>query len=128
LRVIKTTHLDISCRTKNYSSWTALTRRTQTRRSRLEITLDVLRIIKNGERKPTRIMNAANLTYRGLKEALNVLLSQNLIRENYLTSRGRKRDRRTHIEYEITSEGINMLRNMKELDDLMTLEFQSAIT
>jgi predicted transcriptional regulator len=73
-------------------------------------------------------MNAANLTYRGLKETINLLLSQDLIREVYLVQRGRKRDRRTHIEYEITSEGMNLLKNISELDDLMALELQSPLT
>ena len=103
-------------------------RRPSTRRSKLRITIDVLRVIKNGERKPTRIMNAANLTYRGLKETINLLLSQDLIREVYLVQRGRKRDRRTQIEYEITSEGMNLLKNISELDDLMALELQSPLT
>ncbi|MCD6530463.1 transcriptional regulator [Candidatus Bathyarchaeota archaeon] len=66
------------------------------KRSRLEIYLDVLRVISNGCSKPTRIMYSSNLSWKPLKEILESLIKQELIRVEvekkakryYITPRG----------------------------------------
>ena len=51
------------------------------RRSKLEIYLDVLSTIKGGTEKPTSIMYEANLSWRPLKKILAHMVSQTLIEE-----------------------------------------------
>jgi predicted transcriptional regulator len=51
------------------------------RRSKLEIYLEVLQIIKDGTSKPTQIMYNANISWKPLIQALNSMISQDLIRE-----------------------------------------------
>ncbi|MEM2168969.1 MAG: winged helix-turn-helix domain-containing protein [Candidatus Bathyarchaeia archaeon] len=58
------------------------------RRSRLEIYVDILRIIEGGISKPTRIMFAANLSWKTLNEILRDLEERRLIERR--TARGRK--------------------------------------
>ena len=50
-----------------------------TRRSRLEIHLDILDTISRGDQRPTRIMFSANLAWMALQEALRSLKSSGLI-------------------------------------------------
>jgi predicted transcriptional regulator len=89
------------------------------RRTKLEIYLDVLRIIKSGTSKPTRIMYGANLSWKPLQEAIESMLSQSLIREVDATN---NRDKRTNIIYEITMKGENVLRYFRKAKDLLKLE------
>jgi len=77
------------------------------RRSKLEIYLDVLRVIKGGVRKPTRIMYGANLSWKPLQQVLQSLLDQGLIVEIDVSDGG---DKRTTKHYEITQKGENVLR------------------
>ncbi len=84
-----------------------------TRRSKLEIYLEVLQVIKGGTSKPTRIMYNANLSWQPLMQMLNSLISQDLIREIDLTLEGRKRDKRTSRLYEITMKGEQLMRYFK---------------
>ncbi|MEM1556843.1 MAG: winged helix-turn-helix domain-containing protein [Candidatus Bathyarchaeia archaeon] len=68
------------------------------KRSKLEIYIDVLRIIKSGVNKPTRIMYAANLSWRTLKKVISDLEKRGLIEcENigdrtqiFITERGKR--------------------------------------
>jgi len=46
------------------------------RRSDTQIVLEILSAIKNGERRPTRIMYACNLSYTGLMNIIDELLAQ----------------------------------------------------
>ena len=89
------------------------------RRSKLEIYLDVLWIIKNGTRKPTRIMYGANLSWKPLQRILSSMVSQGLIRE--VDARG-GRDRRTNKTYEITQKGENVVKYFNRAKDLLELE------
>ncbi|MEM1515106.1 MAG: DUF4364 family protein [Candidatus Bathyarchaeia archaeon] len=57
------------------------------RRSRFEIYVDVLRIIESGINKPTRIMFAANLSWRTLKEVLAELKKRGLIERRTVDKR-----------------------------------------
>jgi len=89
-----------------------------TRRSRLEICLEILWIIKNGTSKPTRIMYGANLSWKPCSQILSFLLSQGLIRE--IDTQGlRKRDRRTSKLYEITQKGENIIRYFHRAKEML---------
>jgi predicted transcriptional regulator len=67
------------------------------KRSALEVEIDILRAIFNGQHKPTRIMYACNTNWIPLKSILNALLKQGAINkivaskrdEFYTTARGR---------------------------------------
>lgn len=88
------------------------------RRSKLEIYLDVLGVIKNGTKKPTRIMYGANLSWKALKQIIQSLVSQGLIRE---VDAKEIRDKRTNIYYELTQDGDNVLRYFNRANDLFEL-------
>ncbi len=51
---------------------------TSGRRSRLEMTCDILRVISQGVEKPTRIMQLANLTWKDLLMYLEASSELNL--------------------------------------------------
>ena len=89
------------------------------RRSKLEIYLDVLWIIKNGTRKPTRIMYGANLSWKPLQRILRSMVSQELIREIDASD---NRDKRTNTYYEITQKGENVVKYFNRAKDLIELE------
>ena len=80
-----------------------------TRRSKLDMWLDVLLVIKGGRSKPTLIMYGANLSWRPLQEILKLLMSLGLIREMD-TQVMRKNDRRAFKRYEITRKGEDSIR------------------
>jgi len=85
----------------------------------LEIYLDVLRVIKEGVHKPTRIMYGANLSWKPLQQVLRSLLDQGLILEIDVSDGG---DRRTTKHYEITQKGENVLRYFDRARRLIELE------
>ena len=83
------------------------------RRSKLEIYLAVLQIIKGGTSKPTRIMYSANNSWQPLMLALGSMVSQGLVREIDVRDTRRKRDRRTTKVYEITMKGEQVAQYFK---------------
>lgn len=68
------------------------------RRSKLEIYVDVLRAIYRGINRPTKIMFAANLSWKTLKEVLDYLERQGIIERRtaekrklfFITEKGRR--------------------------------------
>jgi predicted transcriptional regulator len=93
------------------------------RRSKLEIYLEVLNIIKNGTYKPTRIMYQANISWQPLMRVLGSMISQGLVDETDMKKQNRKRDKRTSKIYRITLKGEQVIRYFKgaknfELDDI----------
>jgi predicted transcriptional regulator len=91
----------------------------QLRRSKLEIVLNVLSAIKEGVDKPTRIMYAANLSWKPTQRILGSLVEQELIYE--IKETGSKRSK---LRYSITEKGVNVLRyfdGAKELVDIDVL-------
>jgi predicted transcriptional regulator len=80
------------------------------RRSKLEIYIEVLSIVKNGTSKPTRVMYEANLSWDHLQSVLNPMVKQGLIEEIDTTMERRRRDKRTTRLYELTQKGENVLR------------------
>jgi len=83
------------------------------RRSKLEIYIDVLSIIKGGTTKPTRVMYEANLSWDHLHRILEPMMAQGLISEIDTTGE-RRRDKRTSKRYEITQKGENVLRYFRD--------------
>jgi predicted transcriptional regulator len=86
------------------------------RRSKLEIYLDVLKVIKGGTKKPTRIMYGANLSWKLLQGILNNMVSQNLILE---VDSSNYRDKRTSKYYQITNKGDSVIRYFDRAKDLI---------
>jgi predicted transcriptional regulator len=89
------------------------------RRSKLEIYLDVLWIIKNGTRKPTRIMYGANLSWKPLQRILDSMIKQDLIMEIDTSD---TRDKRTNTCYEVTQKGENVCMYFNRAKDMIELE------
>ncbi|MEM4726723.1 MAG: winged helix-turn-helix domain-containing protein [Candidatus Bathyarchaeia archaeon] len=89
------------------------------RRSKLEIYLDVLMLIRSGVNKPTRIMYGANLSWKPLQQILGSLVEQELIRE--VDARD-KRDRRTTTYYVITRKGESVINYFSRARDLIRIE------
>jgi predicted transcriptional regulator len=88
------------------------------RRSKFQLSVEVLGQIKQGEKKPTRIMYSANLSWKSLKEILESLVSQGLIDE-VVVSRSSKRAKK---RYEITGKGENVLQYYNMVSDLIEIE------
>ena len=88
------------------------------RRSKFQLSVEVLSQIKQGEHKPTRIMYSANLSWKSLKEILDSLVSQGLIEEE-LVGRSSKRAKK---RYEITAKGENVLEYYSVVSGLIEIE------
>ena len=96
----------------------------KSRRSKLEVYLDVLWAIKSGTRKPTRIMYESNLSWKPLQRTLNALMNQDLIVE--YTPNDIK-DKRTSTCYQLTQKGENVIQYFKRAEDLIELEITPRI-
>jgi predicted transcriptional regulator len=82
------------------------------RRSKLEIHIDILRALAyHGRLKPTHITYKANVNCSALKECLSFLLERNLVKEQTMGKRRKKRK-----VYAITELGLTALRNVKEIN------------
>jgi len=86
------------------------------RRSKLEIYIDVLRIIERGIHKPTRIMFAANISWKPLTEILANLERQGLIER-------KTAENRTLIF--ITEKGKRILRTLETISAELTFPKKS---
>lgn len=95
------------------------------RRSRLEIYLDVLSVIHEGEDKPTRIMYHSNLSWQQLISVLTQLDDQGLITEDVIETEGsrrRKRDKRSKKTFNITPKGISVLKYFRDMNKMIEIE------
>ena len=93
------------------------------KRNQLEIYFDVLRTIKLGWNKPTRIMYGANLSWKPLQKILDSMISQGYIRECLLED---NKDRRTNRCYELTQRGENVINYLSRAKEL--IEFKSIMS
>lgn len=91
----------------------------RSRRSKLEIYLDVLKVIKEGTKKPTRIMYGANLSWKLLQGILGSMVSQGLINE---IDASNSRDKRSNRLYEITSKGDSVIRYFERAKGLIEVD------
>jgi len=85
------------------------------RRSKFEIYIDIMSLIKNGVHIPTRIMYNANLSWKPLKEILKSMCLQGVIQE----ISGDGDDKRTKRNYVLTEKGENILRYFNKAKCLM---------
>lgn len=86
------------------------------RRSKLEITLSVLKAIESGIDKPTRIMYSANMSWNPTQKVLERLVQEGHIQvtEEFGNKRAKKR-------YEITEKGRNVLRYFHGAEELINI-------
>jgi predicted transcriptional regulator len=85
------------------------------RRSILEIRLDMLQLIADGESKPTRIMYGTNISWNPCREHLKSLCDQGLIK----SSTSEDRDMRSRKIFEITDKGRQVLKYLQEASRLI---------
>ena len=83
------------------------------KRSRIEIYLDILQAIKKGVDKPTRIMYRTNLSWKPLMHVLDTMMEQELITSEELGC---------HITYKITEKGMNVLNYFNEAMQLIEIK------
>jgi len=94
-----------------------------TRRSRLEMCVDVLKTIKEGVIKPTQIMYEANLSWKPLKDILDSLQIQGLIVKFDVRH---KKDKRSKVGYKLTQKGENVVMYFRDI--LRTQWYQNMST
>lgn len=87
------------------------------RRSKLDIVLNVLSVVRDGVDKPTRIMYAANLSWRPTQSILESLVQQDLLTE--VENTGSKRSKKNYM---ITEKGLNIIKYFEGARDLIDLE------
>jgi predicted transcriptional regulator len=81
------------------------------RRSRLQISIEILKAISSGEQKLTRLMYACNLSWNSIRDILGLLVAKGYVDELYENEK-RKR-------YTITSTGRDVVRYYAGLHDLI---------
>ncbi len=86
------------------------------RRSMLDIVLDVLSVVREGVDKPTRIMYAANLSWRPTQRILKMMVDRGLLK--VIEAEG---DGRTKRRYVITERGLNVLEYFERAKELLDL-------
>jgi len=91
--------------------------RTFSRRSELEVKMDILRVVCEGCKKPTQIMYKANLSWVALQEHFKSLVAGSLLHE---VKAGKR------IEYELTSAGLSVLQDYRKLTNSMKLSVSTA--
>ncbi len=87
------------------------------RRSKLDIIINVLSSVRDGVDKPTRIMYASNMSWKLTQRILTTLVSQGLLCETRI--QGKKR---TKTRYKITEKGtyiIDYFRNAEKLINIV---------
>jgi len=82
--------------------------RLMTRRSQMEIYMDILRAVAEGRRRPTHIMYRANLSWARLRRYLNFLVKQGLLEED--------EDDSGSTLYSITLKGKDVLGYFKKIE------------
>jgi predicted transcriptional regulator len=77
------------------------------KRSRLEIYLDVMKVLHRGESRPTRIMYQANLSWKPLMQILENLMKQEIIVGSL--DHG-------HAVYRLTKKGFDILEYFSKME------------
>jgi predicted transcriptional regulator len=93
------------------------------RRSKLEIYVDIMEEIRSGTILPTKIMYAANLSWKPLQQILKSLVSQKLIEECTVVVG----DKRTKTAYRLTEKGQNVLHYFRKAEALVEKESPAEI-
>jgi len=87
------------------------------RRSQLEIRLNILSAVKDGVDKPTRIMYAANMSWKPVQRILSHLVEQGLL-EVRMNTESRQSKRR----YVLTDKGANVIDYFEKAKEILPLE------
>ena len=87
------------------------------RRSQLEIRLNILSAVRDGVDKPTRIMYAANMSWKPVQRILSHLVEQGLL-EVRVNTESRQSKRR----YVLTDKGANVLDYFEKAKEILPLE------
>jgi predicted transcriptional regulator len=87
------------------------------RRSQLEIRLNILSAVKDGVDKPTRIMYAANMSWKPVQRILSHLVEQGLL-EVRINTESRQSKRR----YVLTDKGANVLEYFEKAKEILPLK------
>jgi predicted transcriptional regulator len=87
------------------------------RRSQLEIRLNILSAVKDGVDKPTRIMYAANMSWKPVQKILSHLVEQGLL-EVRMNTESRQSKRR----YALTDKGANVIDYFEKAKEILPLE------
>jgi len=86
------------------------------RRSKLEITLDVLKAVRDGVDKPTRIMYVANMSWNPTQELL-----ERLVMEGHLEVTEERTEKRSKKRYVITEKGLNVISYLRGAEALIKI-------
>jgi len=89
------------------------------RRSRLEIILSILSAVREGKEKPTRIMYAANLSWKPTQKMLSNLVEQGLIEMRIAPGASNRR-------YIITERGAKMLDYFEKAREMLPEDIYAA--
>jgi predicted transcriptional regulator len=84
------------------------------KRSKLEIRLDILKVLEHGRlMNPSQIMYRVNICYKSLEHHLNYLVKQNLVE--------RKASSECRVKYVITLRGLAALRSYGEIKGILLM-------
>ena len=86
------------------------------RRTKLEIVLDILRIIRDGTSRPTKIMYNMNMSWISVQ----ALLSK-LVNEGHIKLTKKQGPKRVQRRYEITKKGLKVIDYLKGAESLIKL-------
>lgn len=87
------------------------------RRSQLEIRLNILSSVRDGVDKPTRIMYAANMSWKPVQKILSNLVEQGLLEVRMSTE-----SRQSKKRYALTEKGANVLDYFEKAKEILPLE------
>ena len=91
------------------------------RRSKLDLVLGVLRTVKSGTDKPTRIMYTVNLSWKPTQNILGSLVEQGLL--ELIEEEGNKRSKKRYV---LTEKGIGVVdyfdgaKQLIDVNDIVT--------
>ena len=89
----------------------------------MEMYIDILKVMaKNGPMKLTHIMYKANVNCNVLKQNLDFLIQQNLIKELTIV----KRKNKMKMRYTITDKGRTVIKYFNEVDTALNITENSA--
>ena len=90
----------------------------------MEMYIDILKVMaQNGPMKLTHIMYKANVNCSVLKENLDFLLQQNLIKEQITI----KKRNKTKVRYAITEKGRTVIKYFNEVNRALQITEESKI-
>jgi predicted transcriptional regulator len=86
---------------------------TKLRRSKLEIYIDILKVLSQRPQRLTHIMQKANINGNVLRDCLVFLLKQKLVEKRNLS--------RSRVFFEINLEGITVLKYFRQLEKALPM-------